>query len=600
MPELRAPFSGTVVSVPNAAEDAVHAGTPVVILEAMKMEHEIVAEQDGIVESVAVAIGETVTEGQLLVTLAPARHTGAPPLVAAPPPGARDDLEQVRHRHELGLDAARPDAVARRHENSRRTARENLAELLDPDSFIEYGPLMFAAQEQRRSREELITRTPADGLVGGTGAIAGDPVVAMSYDYTVLAGTQGMRNHQKKDRLFDVAERRRLPVVLFAEGGGGRPGDVDMPIVAGLDCRAFHLFARLSGLVPLVGIASGNCFAGNAALLGCCDVVIASEDSSIGMGGPAMIEGGGLGVFAPHEVGPIDVQDANGVVDLRVADDAGAVAAAQRYLSFFARTPASAPPAEPRDPAALRDLIPANRKRVYDIRAVVDALCDETLELRRGFAPGMVTALARHQGQPFGVIANDPTHLGGAIDADGADKATRFMQLCDGFGLPLLFLCDTPGFMVGPEAERTATVRHFSRMFVTGANLEVPTGTIILRKGYGLGAQAMAAGSFKAPLFTVGWPTSEFGAMGLEGAVKLGMRRELEAIEDPEERTRVFDASVAAAYERGRGISMAAYFEIDDVIDPADSPRWIDSLFAPPAPAWWERPGKRRPNIDAW
>jgi acetyl-CoA carboxylase carboxyltransferase component len=600
VPELRAPFSGTVVSVPNAPDDAVHAGTAVVILEAMKMEHEIVAEQDGIVESVAVAVGETVTEGQLLVKLAAAQHNGAPPPVAAAPQGERDDLQQVRHRHELGLDAARPDAVAKRHENSRRTARENLADLLDPDSFVEYGPLMFAAQEQRRSRQELITRTPADGLVGGTGAIAGNPVVALSYDYTVLAGTQGMRNHQKKDRLFEVAERRRLPVVLFAEGGGGRPGDVDMPIVAGLDCRAFHLFARLSGLVPLVGIASGNCFAGNAALLGCCDVVIASEDSSIGMGGPAMIEGGGLGVFAPHEVGPIDVQDANGVVDLRVADDAGAVAAAQRYLSFFARTPASAPPTEPRDPAALRDLIPANRKRIYDIREVVGTLCAETLELRRGFAPGMVTALARHQGRPFGVIANDPTHLGGAIDADGADKATRFMQLCDGFGLPLLFLCDTPGFMVGPEAERTATVRHFSRMFLTGANLEVPTGTIILRKGYGLGAQAMAGGGFKAPLFTVGWPTSEFGAMGLEGAVKLGMRRELEAIEDPDERGRMFDASVAAAYERGRGVSMASYFEIDDVIDPANSPRWIESLFAPPAPAWWEWAGKRRPNIDAW
>ncbi|MGH2869771.1 MAG: carboxyl transferase domain-containing protein [Solirubrobacteraceae bacterium] len=600
MPELRAPFSGTVVSVPNAPEDAVHAGTPVVILEAMKMEHEIVAEQDGVVESVAVAIGDTVTEGQLLVTLAPAQHNGAPIAVAAAQQAERDDLEQVRHRHELGLDAARPDAVAKRHENSRRTARENLADLLDPDSFLEYGPLMFAAQEQRRSREELITRTPADGLVGGTGTIAGDPVVAMSYDYMVLAGTQGMRNHQKKDRLFEVAQRRRLPVVLFAEGGGGRPGDVDMPIVAGLDCRAFHLFARLSGLVPLVGIASGNCFAGNAALLGCCDVVIASEDSSIGMGGPAMIEGGGLGVFAPHEVGPIDVQDANGVVDLRVADDAAAVAAARRYLSFFARTPPSAPAAEPRDPAGLRDLIPANRKRVYDIRNVLDALCGETLELRRGFAPGMVTALARHQGRPFGVIANDPTHLGGAIDAAGADKATRFMQLCDGFGLPLLFLCDTPGFMVGPEAERTATVRHFSRMFVTGANLEVPTGTIVLRKGYGLGAQAMAAGGFKAPLFTIGWPTSEFGAMGLEGAVKLGMRRELEAIEDPQERARMFDATVAAAYQRGRGISMASYFEIDDVIDPADSPRWIDSLFEPPGSPWWEWPGKRRPNIDAW
>ncbi|MGI9183826.1 MAG: carboxyl transferase domain-containing protein [Solirubrobacteraceae bacterium] len=600
MPELRAPFSGTVVSVPNAPEDAVHAGTPVVILEAMKMEHEIVAEHDGVVKSVAVAVGEAVTEGQLLVTLAPAQHNGAPPAVAADETDERDELEQVRHRHELGLDAARPEAVARRHEGSRRTARENLSDLLDPGSFVEYGPLMFAAQEQRRSREELITRTPADGLVGGTGAIAGDPMVAMSYDYTVLAGTQGMRNHQKKDRLFEVAQRRRLPVVLFAEGGGGRPGDVDMPIVAGLDCRAFHLFARLSGLVPLVGIASGNCFAGNAALLGCCDVVIASEDSSIGMGGPAMIEGGGLGVFAAHEVGPIDVQDANGVVDLRVADDAAAVAAAQRYLSFFARTPAKAPPTEPRDPEALRDLIPANRKRVYDIRAVLDVLCDETLELRRGFAPGMVTALGRHHGRPFGVIANDPTHLGGAIDADGADKATRFMALCDGFGLPLLFLCDTPGFMVGPDAERTATVRHFSRMFLTGANLEVPTGTIVLRKGYGLGAQAMAAGGFKAPLFTIGWPTSEFGAMGLEGAVKLGMRRELEAIEDPEERARVFDATVAAAYERGRGVSMASYFEIDDVIDPADSPRWIDTLFEPPALAWWQRTGKRRPNIDAW
>jgi acetyl-CoA carboxylase carboxyltransferase component len=603
VPELRAPFAGTVVSVPHAPDHPVHAGTPVVILEAMKMEHEIVAEADGVVESLAVAIGDAVTEGQLLATLTPAQHNGAAQAVSEPESTERDDLERVHERHALGLDAARPEAVARRHDAGRRTARENLDDLLDPDSFVEYGPLMFAAQERRRSREELITRTPADGLVGGTGAVAGDPVVAMSYDYTVLAGTQGMRNHLKKDRLFDVAERRRLPVVLFAEGGGGRPGDVDMPIVAGLDCRAFHLFARLSGLVPLVGIASGYCFAGNAALLGCCDVVIATEDASIGMGGPAMIEGGGLGVFEAREVGPIDVQDANGVVDLRVADDAAAVAAARRYLSFFARTPAtvpSPPPSPPRDPAELRDLIPANRKRIYDVRTVIDALCDETLELRRGFAPGMVTALARHKGRPFGVIANDPSHLGGAIDADGADKAARFMQLCDGFGLPLLLLCDTPGFMVGPEAERTATVRHFSRLFVTGANLQVPTGTIVLRKGYGLGAQAMAAGGFKAPLFTVGWPTSEFGAMGLEGAVKLGMRRELEAIEDPEERERVFDATVAAAYERGRGISMASYFEIDDVIDPADSHRWIDTLFEPSAPAWWEQAGKRRPYIDAW
>ncbi|MFZ0040559.1 MAG: carboxyl transferase domain-containing protein [Solirubrobacteraceae bacterium] len=612
MLSLVAPFAGTVVALPHAAEDPVRAGTPIVVLEAMKMEHELVAESDGVISEVQVQIGDTVHEGQVLAVLeardADHKTTTRAATTTDEPGQPRQDLEAVRARHALTQDGARPEAIKKRHEKGRRSARENLNDLLDDGSFVEYGPLMFAAQELRRPKQELIERTPADGLVGGVGEIAGDACAAMSYDYTVLAGTQGMRNHQKKDRLFEIAERRRLPVVLFAEGGGGRPGDVDMPIVAGLDCRAFQLFAKLSGLVPLVGIASGYCFAGNAALLGCCDVVIASEDSSIGMGGPAMIEGGGLGRYPPEAVGPIDVQDANGVVDIRVQDDAEAVAAAQRYLSYFRRIqpataqPAPAQPVQNAGPDTLRDLIPDNRKRLYDVRAVIAALTDtdSVLELRRGFAPGIVTALARHDTRPFGVIANDPSHLGGAIDANGADKAARFMGLCDAFGLPLLFLADTPGFMVGPEAEKTATVRHFARMFLTGANLEVPTGTVVLRKGYGLGAQAMAAGGFKAPLFTVGWPTSEFGAMGLEGAVKLGMRRELEAIDDPQERERAYDAAVAAAYERGQGISMASYFEIDDVIDPADTHRWIATLFDDARPKWWQRPGKRRPNVDAW
>jgi acetyl-CoA carboxylase carboxyltransferase component len=348
-----------------------------------------------------------------------------------------------------------------------------------------------------------------------------------------------------------------------------------------------------------VGIASGYCFAGNAALLGCCDVVIATEDSSIGMGGPAMIEGGGLGVHDPSDVGPIDVQYGNGVVDLRVEDERAAVAAARRYLSYF-RGAAQAGVVPDQD--LLRNLIPQERKRIYDVRRVVATLFDEgsVLELRRGFGPGMLTALARVDGRPIGVVANDPTHLGGAIDADGADKAARFLQLCDAFELPLLFLCDTPGFMVGPAAERTATVRHFARMFLNGGNLSVPTGTIVLRKGYGLGAQAMAGGGFKAPLFTVAWPTSEFGAMGLEGAVRLGMRRELDAIEDADERERIFQETVAAAYERGRGVNMAAYGEIDDVIDPADSRRWIATLLEGAPGEWWRRPGKKRPNLDAW
>ena len=597
-----APFTGTVVATPALADAHVSAGTPVVVIEAMKMEHEIVAERDATVTGLHVGIGDTVTEGQALATISSDGGSAGTPATETEIPQSRErpDLQGVLERHALTSDARRPEAVARRHDRGRRTARENLSDLLDEGSFVEYGPLMFAAQEQRRSRQELIERTPADGLVGGVGAIAGQPVAAMSYDYTVLAGTQGMRNHQKKDRLFEIAERRRLPVVLFAEGGGGRPGDVDMPIIAGLDCRAFQYFAQLSGLVPLVGIASGYCFAGNAALLGCCDVVIATEDSSIGMGGPAMIEGGGLGVFEPGQVGPIDVQDANGVVDVRVPDDAAAVAAAKRYLGYFSRAEPSRS-AVP-DQSLLRDLIPENRKRVYAVRDVIEGLFDEgsALELRRGFGAGMVTVLARVDGRPLGVIANDPSHLGGAIDAEGADKAARFMGLCDAFSLPLLFLADTPGFMVGPESERTATVRHFSRMFVTGANLSVPTGTVVLRKGYGLGAQAMAGGSFKAPLFCVGWPTSEFGAMGLEGAVRLGMRRELEAIEDPAERERAYEAMVATAYERGRGISMASYFEIDDVIDPVDTRRWIATLFDEAAPRWWETPGKRRPNVDTW
>jgi acetyl-CoA carboxylase carboxyltransferase component len=537
----------------------------------------------------------------------PPQDRAAPPAsedsaVTPPSPDAdapRADLAAVRERHALGLDEARPEAVAKRRERGRRTARENLAELVDEGTYVEYGPLIFAAQERRRPREELIAQTPADGLVAGVGEVDGNPCVAMSYDYTVLAGTQGMRGHLKKDRLFELAERRRLPVVLFAEGGGGRPGDVDVPMVAGLDCRAFQLFGRLSGRVPLVGIASGYCFAGNAALLGCCDVVIATEDSSIGMGGPAMIEGGGLGVHDPAEVGPIDVQHANGVVDLRVPDDRAAVAAAKRYLSYFHGPTAhfTAP-----DQRLLREILPERRRRIYEVRRVIETLCDEgsVLELRDGFGAGILTALARIEGRPLGVIANNPAHLGGAIDADGADKAARFLTLCDAFALPVLFLCDTPGFMVGPAAERTATVRHFARLFTIGANLEIPFGTIVLRKGYGLGAQAMAGGSFKAPLFTVGWPTSEFGGMGLEGAVRLGMRRELDAIEDPEERERVFQATVAAAYEHGRGINMAAHGEIDDVIDPADSRRWIATLFDPPVEDWRLRSGKRRPNLDTW
>ena len=602
-----APIQGTIVSVGIVAGDEVHVSSPLLVMEAMKMEHVIESTMSGIVQAVMVTVGDTVFEGHPLVVVeSDGRERDATVEVEEIDLGViRPDLAEALARQEMTRDAARPEAVARRAATRQRTARENVDDLCDPGSFVEYGSLVIAAQRRRRTMEDLIARTPADGLIAGMGRVNGHlfpdteaRCIVMSYDYTVLAGTQGLQNHRKKDRLFELAERMRLPVVVFTEGGGGRPGDTDGTGLAGLDCMAFNLFGSLSGLVPLVGINSGRCFAGNASLLGCCDVVIATADSSIGMGGPAMIEGGGLGVFHPDEVGPMSVQVPNGVVDIPVADEAEAVAAAKKYLSYFQGAVSDWDCADQR---LLRSAIPENRLRVYDIRKVIDTMADtgSVLELRRDFGLGMVTALIRIEGRPLGVIANNPTHLAGAITSDGADKAARFMQLCDAFDLPILFLCDTPGMMVGPEVEKTALVRHCSRMFVVGASVTVPFFTIVLRKGYGLGAQAMAGASFHAPVFTVAWPTGEFGGMGLEGAVKLGYRKELAAIEDPAERSALFDEMVARMYEHGKALNTATHFEIDDVIDPFDSrSRVVEALRASPPPP--PRTGKKRPCVDTW
>jgi acetyl-CoA carboxylase carboxyltransferase component len=605
--EVTAPMQSTVVQVAVAPGDAVDEHTVVVVLEAMKMEHGVHAPATGYVRDIHVAVGDTVLEGAVLVAIEEADVTLARDHAADAHDldRVRADLADVLARQAKTRDAARPDAVAKRHGRGQRTARENVDDLCDPGSFQEYGSLVIAAQRARRSAEELIERTPADGLVGGIGRVNGDRFddeharcAVLSYDYMVLAGTQGQQNHRKKDRLFELIERLRLPVVLFAEGGGGRPGDTDTATITGLDTMAFALFGRLSGLVPSVGIVSGRCFAGNAALLGCCDVIIATANASIGMGGPAMIEGGGLGVYEPDEVGPLSVQVPNGVVDVAVADEAEAVSVAKQYLSYFQ---GPVPDWSCADQRLLRAIVPENRKHVYDVRDALTTMMDDgsVLELRPQFGVGMITALARVEGRPIGVVANNPLHLGGAIDSDGADKAARFMQLCDAFDLPVLFLCDTPGFMVGPEAEKTAQVRHFSRMFVVGGSMTVPFFTIVLRKGYGLGAQAMAGGSFHAPLFTVSWPTGEFGGMGLEGAVRLGFRRELEAIEDDAERDATFERMVARAYEHGKALNVATYFEIDDVIDPAESRRRIvETLRAAPPPS--PRTGKKRPHVDTW
>ncbi|MBK9342069.1 MAG: carbamoyl-phosphate synthase large subunit [Dehalococcoidia bacterium] len=602
---VASPLQGTIVSIAVAVGDTVRAGQTVLIMESMKMEHEIKAEASGIVRRVTVAKGDTIVDGVTLLVLEETQVEGGDIVQeeVVDLDYIRPDLALVLDRRAMTRDEKRPEAVARRRKTGQQTTRENLEQLVDPGTFVEYGPLVLAAQRARRSEEELIVKSPADGMVTGVGSVNGDlfgdpaaRCAIMAYDYTVFAGTQGAQNHRKTDRLIDVAEHGRMPMILFAEGGGGRPGDTDRVGESGQ--RTFSRFAQLSALVPMVGITSGRCFAGNASLLGCCDVIIATEGSNIGMGGPAMIEGGGLGIYAPEDIGPMDVQVPSGVVDILVRDEQEAVTAAKKYLSYFQGRISTW--VEP-DQRLMRRIIPENRLRVYDIRKVIDTLSDEgwVMELRPKFGLGCITSLIRVEGRTVGIIANNPAHLGGAIDSDAADKASRFMQVCDAFDIPLLYLCDTPGIMVGPEIEKTALVRHSSRMFLIGANLSVPFFTVILRKAYGLGAIAMAGGSYKVPAFAVSWPTGEFGGMGLEGSVKLGFREVLAAIEDPEERRQKYESMVARAYENGKALNNASGFGIDDAIDPAETRFWLANLLAsirPPAP----REGKKRSAIDAW
>jgi acetyl/propionyl-CoA carboxylase alpha subunit/acetyl-CoA carboxylase carboxyltransferase component len=600
---LRAPLQGTVIAISVEEGQAVRAGQPLMIMEAMKMEHVIAAEVSGLVRQVSVAVGETVFEDHPLVFLeeADVGLDGAAEEEVVDLDFIRPDLAEVLERQRLTRDEARPEAVARRRKTGQRTARENVADLLDPGSFVEYGPLVVAARRRRHSLDELVRTTPADGMLMGLGSVNGDRFAedrarcaVLSYDYTVLAGTQGANNHWKLDRMSELIHRWKLPTVFFTEGGGGRPGDTE----GGGFTRGFEFWGKLSGTVPLVGVNSGRCFAGNAAILGCCDVIIATKDSALGMGGPAMVEGGGLGVFRPEEIGPIKVMQANGTIDVLVEDEAGAVAAAKKYLAYFQGPTTGWTCADQR---LLRRSIPENRLRVYDIRKLIELIADEgsVLELRPKFGLAMVTAFIRVEGRPMGVFANNPMHIGGAIDSDASDKAARFMQLCEAFDIPLLSLSDTPGNMVGPEAEKTGLIRHCSRLFVIGANLTVPIFSVILRKSYGLGAIAMTGGSYQAAMFCVSWPTGEFGGMGLEGSVKLGYRNELAAIADPAARKAKFDEMVAAAYAGGKAMARGSYPALDDVIDPADTRRWIvGGLKAlPPIPP---RTEKKLRWVDSW
>jgi acetyl/propionyl-CoA carboxylase alpha subunit/acetyl-CoA carboxylase carboxyltransferase component len=621
---ITAPIQGTVIQISAQVGDRVRLGQPIAVMEALKMEHIIAADVSGVVRQVALPVGAAVFEGAPLLFIEPAEVEGGAFAGAAEIDldAIRGDVAQVKHFHQLTTDAARSEATAKRHAQGKRTARENILDLCEPGSFLEYGPIVTASRLRGESLEAIehrVLTTAADGMVMGVGRVNTDLVgaeraraVVMSYDYSVLAGTQGGKNHQKTDRMLEVSARYRLPVVFFTEGGGGRTGGARPPPGTrpatgpfaftgngGLKVGTWHVLGKLSGLVPLLGVTSGRCFAGNAVILALCDVIIATRDSTIGIGGPAMIEGGGLGAYAPEEVGPVSIQEPNGVIDVVVEDEAEATRVAAHYLSFFqGRVEQWTAP----DQRLLRQAVPENRRAVYDVRKIIETLADEgsMLELRRRFGVAMVTALIRVEGRPLGVVANNSNSpTGGAVDSDAADKAARFMQLCDAFDIPILSMIDTPGNMVGPEAEKTALIRHCGRLYVTGANVTVPIFAVVLRKAYGLGALAMSGGGFDIPFFTVSWPTGEFAGMGLEGQIKLGRRAELEAITDIGERKARYDRLVAEAYEAASALNGATVFEFDDVIDPADTRRWIAQGLAS-APAAPVRTGKKRDWIDTW
>jgi acetyl/propionyl-CoA carboxylase alpha subunit/acetyl-CoA carboxylase carboxyltransferase component len=604
---VASPIQGLIVAISVSEGSEVRQGQQVAVVEAMKMEHVIAAPHAGIVRGVTMTVGDIVREGFPIVFIQEADVAGGTVAVAETldPGHIRGDLQEAIDRHALTLDENRPDAVARRRKNGYRMARENIDRLADPGSFDEYWPLVVARQHQRHAPETLRKNTPGDGVVAGMCHINGDlfdetrsRAAVVHYDYTVLAGTQGHRNHYKQDRLFELAHRMRLPLVLFGEGGGGRPGEDDIGPRVAIDTPTFTTYSKLSGLVPLIGVVNGRCFAGNTALVACSDVIIATEGSTLGMGGPAMIEGGGLGIYTPEEVGPMSFQVPNGVVDILVKDEFAAVDTAKKYLSYFQGAVAAW---EAHDQRTLRHAVPENRLRLYNMRDILHTIADKdsVLEIREKFGIGIITAFIRVEGRPMGVIANNPHHLAGAIDSDGADKGARFMQLCDAFDIPLLNLIDCPGIMVGPDVERTALVRHCTRLFNAGANMTAPLFTVVVRKAYGLGAQAMLGAGALVGMFAVAWPTAEFAGMNIEGAVKLGYRKELAAIADPEARRAEFERMTAAAYDTAKAVNAVQGGGIDDVIDPADTRRWIANALTrlPPLPG---RTGKKYPYLDTW
>ena len=606
---VRSPMQGTILEVMVAEGDAVREGQQMFVMDSMKMEHLIKSDVGGILRQLMVKPGDIVYEAHPLAFIEEADVGEA--IVEK----AREiDLDYIPERLQeffelqaMGADENRREWVDKRHAKGKMTQRECLAELIDEGSWFEMGELVLPARHMIMSDKEMRRRAPGDGMITGIATVNRDQfdeqrattLIAM-YDETIWAGTQGMMGHQKTDRIIKLADEQATPLILWAEGAGGRSGDTDHSYIsaAGQWVPTYDMLGKLSGTVPTVGITAGRVFAGNASMLGITDCVIATRDANIGMGGPATIEGGGLGLFMPEEIGAMSDMGPAGSVDIIVEDDHEAIATAKKYLAYFQGPIDDWACADQR---LLRHVIPENRLRTFKVRSVIELLADtdSVLELRAEFGIGIVTALIRIEGHPVGIIANNNEHLGGAVDSPGADKLCRFAQLCDAFNIPILVLSDTTGMMVGPDVERTGLARKCNNIFVTLANVQTPKFCLILRKSYGLAAQAMQTGSSRAPTWTLAWPTAELGGMNLEAAVRLGQRAELAAIENIEERAARYEELVAEAYRSGKGVNSSSVHENDGIIDPAATRRiFVRSLMACENPHPIRR--GRRPNIDTW
>lgn len=490
----------------------------------------------------------------------------------------RQDLETLLAQQASRLDAARPAAVAKQRKRGKWTVREAVSALADADSFTEFGGLVRPAIDGMEGA--------ADGLVMGTAKVGGRAVDLVCYDFSVYGGAQSALNHVKITRMFEHAEKNRLPVICWLDGGGARPHD--MHVVARPSTPTFVVFARLSGVVPTIGIVPGRAFAGHANLAGMCDLLVATRDSAMGLAGPPLVEAALGKRLTPEEIGPADAHWASGVIDVLVDDEKEAIAVAQKYLAFFDPPgAASAAPGEAPDQSVLRDIVPENPRRAYNVRKVIETLADRdsVLEVKAGYGKAAVTAFIRLNGRPVGVIANQPMFLAGAMDTPACLKMAHFVQVCDAFDIPLLVLCDTPGLMVGPEVERTGLMRHSARVLTALANATIPVMTVVLRKAYGLGYYIMGSRPLD-PEILLAWPTAEYGGMGLEGAVTIIHGKQLEAIADPAERAARHAALTAEMKQANTATECAARFIYDDVIDPAETRnlllRTLDALPPPP------------------